>query len=157
MKVLKPLPHAIMDYAWAGLMMASPWLFGFSKNRVATAHAVASGGAIIGLSLMTRYPLGVFKYIPFPVHGVIETVAGATTATAPWLMGFADDRARTTHVLSGLATFAVVALTDYQAADQSSGPRIRRGAGMAEQLRRQPIEREESVNVGPPASYPIAS
>ena len=42
MKILKPLPHAIMDYAWAGMMIASPWLFGFRKNRVAAAHAVAS-------------------------------------------------------------------------------------------------------------------
>jgi hypothetical protein len=158
MKILKPLPHAIMDYAWAGMMMASPWLFGFKKNRVAAAHAVASGGAILGLSLMTRYPLGVFKYIPFPVHGVIETIAGATTATSPWLMGFADDdRARMTHVVSGLMTFAVVAMTDYKAADGSARRQVRRGAGLAEQMRNQPIEREERVNLGPPADYPLAS
>lgn len=25
MKILKPLPHAVMDYAWAGTMMAAPW------------------------------------------------------------------------------------------------------------------------------------
>jgi hypothetical protein len=158
MKILKPLPHAMMDYAWAGMMMASPWLFGFRKNKVATAHAIASGAAIAGLSLMTRYPLGVFKYIPFPVHGVIETVAGAATATAPWLMGFADDdRARMTHVASGLMTFAVVAITDYQAAEPGAARRIRRGAGMAEQLRHQPIERDEPVNIGPQANYPLAS
>jgi hypothetical protein len=158
MKLLKPLPHAIMDYAWAGMMMASPWLFGFRKNRVATAHAVASGGAILGLALMTRYPLGVFKYIPFPVHGVIETVAGAATATAPWLMDFADDeRARLTHVVSGLMTFAVVAMTDYQAAEAGARRPGLRGAGLAEQLRNQPVEREEPVNLGPQATYPLAS
>jgi hypothetical protein len=157
MKLLKPLPHAIMDYVWAGMMMASPWLFGFHKNKVATAHAVASGGAILGLSLMTRYPLGVFKYIPFPAHGVIETVAGAATATAPWLMDFADDdRARLTHVVSGLMTFAVVAMTDYQAAASARRP-SRRGAGLAEQLRNQPVERDEHINLGPQATYPLAS
>jgi hypothetical protein len=35
-KILKPLPHAVIDYAWAGTMMAAPWLFGFSRNRKAT-------------------------------------------------------------------------------------------------------------------------
>ena len=119
MKVLKPLPHAVMDYAMAGALMASPWLFGFSRNRAATVNAVASGAAILGLSLMTRYPLGVLKLIPFPVHGVVETIAAVATAAAPWTLGFAhNESAKWTHVASGLGTLAVVAVTDYQAAER---------------------------------------
>lgn len=115
MKVIKPLPHAIIDYAWAGTMMAAPWLFGFSRNKQATINSVGSGVAILGLSLMTRYPLGAVKLISFPTHGVIETIAGVATATAPWLMGFARHKnAKWTHVVSGLGTLAVVAMTDYQ-------------------------------------------
>jgi len=117
-KVLKPLPHAVMDYAMAGTLMAAPWLFGFSRNRAATMHAVGSGLGILGLSLFTRYPLGVVKAIPFPVHGVVETLAGMMTATAPWLLGFSRDRnAKLTHLAAGLGTLAVVAMTDYQAAE----------------------------------------
>jgi hypothetical protein len=117
-KVLKPLPHGVLDYAMAGTLMAAPWLFGFSRNRKATMHAVGSGLGILGLSLFTRYPLGAVKAIPFPVHGVVETLAGMMTATAPWLMGFSDDRgAKLTHVVSGLGTLAVVAMTDYRAAE----------------------------------------
>jgi hypothetical protein len=120
MKILKPLPHAVMDYAWAGTMMAAPWLFGFSKNRRAKINAVGSGVAILGLSLMTRYPLGVAKVVPFPTHGVIETVAGIMTAAAPWSLAFSRNRsARWTHVLSGLGTLAVVAMTDYR--DEAGG------------------------------------
>lgn len=119
MKVLKPLPHAVVDYAMAGALMASPWLFGFSRNRKATANAVASGAAVLGLSLMTRYPLGVLKVIPFPIHGIIETVAAVMTAAAPWTLGFArDERAKLTHLVSGLGTLAVVAVTDYKAAER---------------------------------------
>jgi len=121
-KVLKPLPHGVYDYASAAMLMAAPWLFGFSRNRKATTNAVVSGLGVLGLSLMTRYPLGAVKTVPFPVHGVIETVAGALTATAPWLMGFSRNRNATlTHVLSGLGTLAVVALTDYQAAEGDGG------------------------------------
>lgn len=120
MKILKPLPHAVIDYAWAGTMMAAPWLFGFHRNKAATINAVSSGAAILGLSLMTRYPLGAVKVISFPTHGVIEAIAGAATATAPWLMGFSrDDSAKWTHMVSGLGTLAVVAMTDYQAAEQA--------------------------------------
>lgn len=118
MKVLKPLPHGVIDYAMAGTMLAAPWLFGFSRNRKATSSAVGTGAAILGLSLMTRYPLGAVKLVSFPTHGVIETVAGLLTATAPWLMGFSRQRsAKLTHLLSGLGTLAVVAMTDYQAAE----------------------------------------
>jgi hypothetical protein len=116
MKILKPLPHAVLDYAWGGAMIAAPWLLGFKKNKTATINSVAAGAGIIGLSLMTRYPLGVAKLIPFPTHGVIETIAGGLTALDPWLLGYAKNkRARWTHVAAGLSTLAVVALTDYRA------------------------------------------
>ncbi|HZI17918.1 MAG TPA: SPW repeat protein [Pyrinomonadaceae bacterium] len=121
-KPLKPLPHGVLDYAMAGTLMAAPWLFGFSRNRKATVNAVVSGAAVLGLSLMTRYPLGAVKKIPFTTHGVIETLSAVMTAAAPWTMGFAHDRgARTAHVMSGLATLGVVAMTDYRAADQPGG------------------------------------
>ena len=121
-KVVKPLPHGVMDYAEAGMLMAAPWLFGFSRNRRATTYAVASGLGILGLSLFTRYPLGVVKAIPFPVHGVVEAMAVVMTATAPWLLGFSRDRSATlTHVAAGLSTLALVAVTDYQAAEEGNG------------------------------------
>lgn len=121
-KPLKPLPHGVIDYAMAGTLMAAPWLFGFSRNRTATINAVVSGMGILGLSLMTRYPLGAVKKISFPVHGVIETVAALMTAAAPWTLGFSrDNAAKTAHVMSGLATLGVVAITDYRAAEQPGG------------------------------------
>lgn len=117
MKVLKPLPHAVLDYTVAATMIAAPWLFGFSRNRKARRTAVGSGLGVLGLSLFTKYPLGAVKAIPFPAHGVVETAAGAMTAAAPWLLGFSRDRAaKWTHALSGLGTLAVVAMTDYNAA-----------------------------------------
>jgi SPW repeat len=123
-KVLKPTPHAVLDYAMAGTLMAAPWLFGFSRNKKATTNSVVSGAAILGLSLMTRYPLGAVKAVPFPVHGAIETLAALMTTAAPWLIGFSRNKnATATHVAAGLATLGVVALTDYQAAEngQSNG------------------------------------
>ena len=118
-KPLKPLPHAVADYAMAGMLLAAPWLFGFSRDKKATSCAVATGASVLALSLLTRYPLGVFKLIPFKVHGYIEAAAGAMTAAAPWTTGFSRNRAATlTHVASGLATLAVYAVTDYDSPEQ---------------------------------------
>lgn len=124
MKVLKPLPHAIIDYAWAAQMMSAPWMFKFNKDQAAKRHSLCAGAAIVGLSLFTRYPLGAVKTISFPAHGVIEAVAGVMTLVAPWTMGFANNkRAKWLHVVSGLSTLAVVAITDYQAAERNSADR----------------------------------
>jgi hypothetical protein len=121
-KPLKPLAHGVLDYAMAGTLMAAPWLFGFSRNKRATANAVVSGLSVLGLSLMTRYPLGAVKQVPFPVHGVIETVASLLNVAAPWTLGFSNNkRARMTHVLSGLAYLGVIAVTDYRAAERPGG------------------------------------
>lgn len=118
LKVVKPLPHGVMDYGMAATMLTAPWCFGFSRNRAATASAVGTGLAILGLSLLTRYPLGAVKKVSFKTHGVVETAAAITSIAAPWLLGFARNRnARLTHVMSGLGTLALVAVTDYEAAD----------------------------------------
>lgn len=150
MKVLKPLPHAVLDYAWAGTMMAAPWLFGFRKNRAATVNAVGSGAAILGLSLMTRYPLGAVKLVSFPTHGVIETIAGAAVAAAPWLMGFSrDDRARWTHLAGGLGTLAVVAMTDYRAQEPGGRDQGERPAAFQEGRAGQPSRASGQENSPP--------
>jgi hypothetical protein len=135
MKPLKPFPHAVIDYVWAAKMVAAPWLLGFSRNKKATAHCVAAGAGIAALSLMTRYPLGAAKLIPFPAHGWIEAAAGLNTLLAPWTLGFADDeRAKWLHVMAGAGTLAVVALTDYEAAE-------------VEQRRREMVEAAREVEV----------
>jgi hypothetical protein len=116
MKKLTPLQHGLIDYAWAGAMIAAPWVFGFSRNKRATRYAVSSGAAVVGLSLLTRYPLGAVKLIPFPLHGVFDAVSGVQTIASPWLLGYSRHRAaKWTHVMSGLASLVVVSLTDYQA------------------------------------------
>lgn len=121
---LKPLPHGIIDYVWVAKTIAAPWLLGFSRNKKATAHCLAAGAGIAAMSLLTRYPRGAAKLIPFPMHGIIEALAGAETALAPWTMGFADNaKAKWFHVISGLGVLGVVAMTDYQAAEAGESRR----------------------------------
>ena len=121
MKKVAPLPHGVMDYVFAAQMLTAPHLLGFSKNKRATRCSLYSGAAILGLSLFTRYPLGAVKAIPFPMHVVIEALAGVGNIAAPWLYGFAKNkRAKWLHVISGITTLGLVAVTDYQATERQS-------------------------------------
>src|SRR4051794_23724414 len=114
MKPLDPVTHGVIDYAAALSMIAAPRTLGFSRDRRARTSAVLSGVSILGLSLMTRYPLGALKVISFPTHSVIETLAALATVAAPWTLGFSHDRAaKMFHVMIGIGTLGVVAMTDY--------------------------------------------
>jgi hypothetical protein len=62
----------------------------------------------------TDFPLGFFKFIPFKVHGAIESLAGILFIVAPWVFGFSTDlTARNFFLAMGIIIFVVVALTDY--------------------------------------------
>jgi hypothetical protein len=92
----------------------APALFGFSQAAAGAARAVA--WAYLGLVLLTAYPLGLIKWIPFTVHGGIELITSVALLALPWLAGFSEDSAgRNFFVSSGFALFAVWLMTDYKA------------------------------------------
>ncbi|SKB68875.1 SPW repeat-containing protein [Parapedobacter luteus] len=82
--------HAVLDYMAGLLLIAAPWLFGFTSIAAATWVAVIIGVAIIGMSLFTDYEGGVVKEIPMSTHLAIDVFAGLVLAASPWLFGFAD-------------------------------------------------------------------
>src|SRR5450830_372738 len=80
--------------------------------------AVAWGLALVHLlmTLFTRFPLGLVKVIPFPIHGVVELVVGVVLVFAmPRLLGASlGSPARTFFIGAGAAILAVWALTRYR-------------------------------------------
>ena len=116
MKPLNPKIHGVIDYLFAAFVLLSPSLFGFTGTTAASICYVV-GSLHIVLSLVTAYPMGVFRYIPFPVHGAIELAAGIFLIATPWLFGYAaDDTVRNLFLGSGIAVALVYALTNYNAA-----------------------------------------
>lgn len=113
-KVLNPTVHGVLDYVLALAFVIAPGLAGFSGNAASLSMLI--GVVYLGASLLTRYPLGAIKMIPFPVHGAIEAVMAASWIAMPWLLGFAGDAAaRNFFVAAGIGLLAVAALTDYRA------------------------------------------
>jgi hypothetical protein len=105
--------HGVLDYATVAAFLNAPMVFGFTGTTAATILYWLSGIHLL-MTGCTDFPLGVFKWIPFKIHGAIEVVAGLFILVAPWIFGFSDNSpARNFFVAVGIIIFVVVALTDY--------------------------------------------
>jgi hypothetical protein len=124
MKVIDPLVHGIADYGLAAAFLLAPTLFGLSG--IPSTLAVTSGVIYLAVSLVTKYPLGFIKAIPFRAHGVLEVALGVLWVASPLLFGFADlPAARNFFLISGIALVLVAATTDYKAASETEERRLR--------------------------------
>jgi hypothetical protein len=120
MKILSPKIHAILDVAVILVLFIAPSLFDFANEAATVSYAL--GAAYILLVVLTAYPFGLAKVIPFTVHGTIELVLSPLLVAMPWIAGFADDRGgRAFYIAAGIALFIVWAVTDYKAADLAYG------------------------------------
>jgi hypothetical protein len=113
--VTKPISariHGVLDYATVAAFLNAPMVFGFHGTPAAIVYWLA--GLHLLMTGFTDFPLGLFKMIPFRVHGVIDLLAGIFLLVSPWLFGFAgDNAARNFFIAIAVITFVVVALTDY--------------------------------------------
>jgi hypothetical protein len=76
-------------------------------------------GALLLVSLMTRYPLGVVPFVPFTVHGALELLGAPVIVAYPWIAGFERVApARDFYIVAGVAVFLLWLITDYRAADR---------------------------------------
>lgn len=119
MKILNPRVHGYIDYLAVLYFLAAPSLFGLTGLPATIFYVLAAAHLI--LTLLTAYPLGVVKVIPFPLHGAIELLAGIALVALPWLLGFAnsDVLARNIYVASGALLFIAWLVTDYKTAEIS--------------------------------------
>ena len=117
MSLVKLLPawfHAIADYAVGALLVVVPIVVGGSDKAVATGIVV--GAVVLIVSMATRYPLGVFKVLPFTVHSAGDYLAAALLIVAPFALSFdgTDSGLAAFYVVAGLAVLAVSLVTNYQ-------------------------------------------
>jgi hypothetical protein len=104
----RPL-HAVLDYLWGVAFTFAPEAGGFEKNEVANAYSKARGLSMIGISMLTRYELGVIRIIPFNGHLVSDFAGALFGFAAPWLLGFhRDEKARNASL--GFSAFELMAV-----------------------------------------------
>ncbi len=119
MKFLTPTAHGVVDYLVVLAFLAAPSLFHFTDNAATVAYVIAA--AHLTYSLITRYPLGIVKAIPFPIHGTIELIAALSLFALPWVFGFSNDEsARNWFIASGATVVVVWLVTNYKAVPEDS-------------------------------------
>lgn len=120
-KKITPRVHAALDYAVAGSFLLAGAVF-WKRNRRAALGSLLCGGATAAVSLLTDYPGGVRKVIPYSMHGQIDTGLVAMTAAMPKLVNIENDRSAKFFSRQALAKTAITAMTDFDGAN----PRKRR-------------------------------
>ncbi|MBA3708727.1 MAG: hypothetical protein H0W83_07915 [Planctomycetes bacterium] len=119
-KLISPRIHGVLDYAAGAAFLLAPHLFAFGGTPALICYVI--GLVHIGLTLVTAFPLGALKVVPFLAHRQIEAVVAAVIIAMPWFAGFSSDgKACWFFVAAGLALLAVVALTDYRAVENREG------------------------------------
>ena len=117
MSLVKLLPawfHAIADYAVGITLIVVALVDSGSDGAVGT--GVVVGAVVLLVSALTKYPLGIVKVLPFPVHSGGDYLAAALLVIAPFALNFADAEGGMAafYVAAGVAVLAVSLVTNYQ-------------------------------------------
>ena len=118
MSLVKFLPawfHAIADYAVGGLLIIAALLTTSAPSK-AVATGVVVGIVVLAVSMLTKYPLGVVKVLPFTIHSAGDYLAAALLIIAPFALGFSGSSGGlgAFYVIAGVAVLAVSLITNYQ-------------------------------------------
>lgn len=117
MSLFRLLPawfHAVADYAVAVTLILVALAVGGSGKAVGT--GVVVGAVVLAVSMLTRYPLGVVKVLPFKLHSAGDYLAAALLVAAPFALSFhhSDPGLSVFYVVAGVAVLAVSLVTNYQ-------------------------------------------
>lgn len=113
-KVISPGQHAVLDYSVAATFFA----FGFSmlsRHRPAATLAFLNGAMVLGMSLLTDYPGGVYRLLSFRTHRTGDILQAALAGIGPVLFGFANDHEATYFYGQAASEVGVIAATDWDA------------------------------------------
>ncbi len=111
MKIISPTNHGYLDYVTVALFLAAPTIIGLTGIAGVIAYALA--GIHLTMTLVTDFPLGIAKLIPFSVHGWVERAVGSALVLLPFLLSF-QTPAREFYIVIGIVIILVGVFTDYE-------------------------------------------
>jgi SPW repeat-containing protein len=112
-RVINTRVHGVADCATGILLIASPYLFGFANSTAAQWVPMILGALVVGMSLLTRYELGLYGLIPMHVHLMLDAAQASLLIASPWLFGFSK-AVYLPHLIIGIAELVIVALSQPQ-------------------------------------------
>jgi hypothetical protein len=110
MKIISPTQHGYLDYVTVVLFLIAPSLLGLTGMAGTIAYLLAV--IHLTMTLVTDFPLGVVKKLPFKVHGWVERIVGPALVMLPFAFGFIGT-AQGFYIVIGIVIISVGLLTDY--------------------------------------------
>ena len=112
---ISPAAHAVLDYAVAATFFGvGAWLM--RRHRAAASLAFANGAMVAGMSMLTDYPGGVVRVLPFRGHRAGDVLQAVFAGVGPALFGFAGDEEAKFFYAQAASEVGVIAATDWDAA-----------------------------------------
>jgi hypothetical protein len=113
MKLINSKVHGIIDYLVVAVLLLSPTLIGLTPFVATITYTLA--GIHFLLTILTDFPYGIIRIIPYKIHGLIEFIVSIVLVALPWILHFdADGIDRHFYIVIGGAVFLIWLLTDYQ-------------------------------------------
>ncbi|MFD1861096.1 hypothetical protein EHW97_13985 [Aeromicrobium camelliae] len=114
MHVIPSRIHTYIGLVVGVVLVAAPWIFGFSDASAPTWTAVVIGLFLLANELTTTSPSSPAKVVPMRIHIIIEITTGFVLAISPWAFGFADldANAWVPHLVVGILVAGYAFLTD---------------------------------------------
>lgn len=119
-KLFSTKAHGALDYLTAGTLVALPRALGWSDDVTKWLTGMALGTT--AYSLVTRYELGLFKWLPFKGHLTLDALNGGLFCMAPLIFPKQDSTVKGALVGIGLFELFVTLTSETEAsyAEQSS-------------------------------------
>lgn len=113
MRLLDARIHGLLDLAFVVIFLLAPLVYGLGGSPAAIAYTLAAVHLVV--TLLTRYPMGLRKVIPFLAHGIIELLVGVFLVILPTIAGYgAGSPARRFYTVIGAVILIIWILTDYR-------------------------------------------
>ena len=111
--------HAVLDYSVAAMFFGLATRYR-NRNHAAARLALINAALVLGTSMMTDYPGGLWRRLSFKTHRTLDMVQAALTAFGPAAFGFAHTPEAKTFYAQATSELGVIAMTDWEAGDESA-------------------------------------
>jgi SPW repeat len=113
-----PLPlnvHAAIEPLIAIVLIASPWIFGFSENDTATTSAIVIGALVLITGMSTDWRYSLVNLISIRTHMLMDIGVAAALLVAPFALDFDESGAATRFfVIAGVLELMAALATRWE-------------------------------------------
>jgi VIT1/CCC1 family predicted Fe2+/Mn2+ transporter len=117
-----PIPrfaHGVIEYVVGALLIAAPFLLGFSDESSATAVSIVVGVLVLLIAATSHGPTALSGVVPLQIHLLLDFTLGAFLIAAPFVFGFSDnDTALPFFIVLGVLHLLVTVATRFERRDR---------------------------------------